>query len=319
MKLSILIPALNEEKTIGSVIEKATNVVKKITKIDNFQIIVINDGSTDKTEEIAKEKGATVVTHKINRGVGKSFQDGLEESLKQKTDILVTIDADGQFNPDEIPKLINPILKEEADFVTGSRFIDPSYIPKNIPWIKKWGNKKVAGIISLATGQKFYDVTCGFRAYNKEAMLRLNLFGHFTYTQETFLDLAHKGLIIKEIPIDVIYFKDRKSRVTGNIPKYALKSAEIIFKTIKDYKPLKFFGWSGAIIFTVGLVLDITVLNHFLKTGSFSPYKIYGFLGAFLNAIGIMIGFIGILADLIDKIRLNQEKIIYEQKKEKYE
>ena len=150
-------------------------------------------------------------------------------------------------------------------------------------------------------------------------MLALNLFGKFTYTQETFLDLIFKGFKIIEIPVSVKYFNDRKSKMAGSILRYAVKSADIMFKTIKDYKPLKFFGWSGFLIFLFGLALDIFVFIHFLNFGTFSPYKILGFLGAFLNSVGIMVFFIGILADLIDRVRMTQEKILYYEKKRFYD
>lgn len=316
MKLALFIPALNEEETIGKVLD---SIPKSLTNISEIKIIVVDDGSTDNTKKIAKEKGAIVISHKKNMGVGKAFQTGLEKALELKSDILATLDADGQFDPTELPKIINPIIENKADFVTGSRLIDKKYTPKNMPKVKIWGNNRVANLISWATGQKFHDVSCGFRAYNSEAMLKLNLFGKFTYTQETFLDLAYKGLHIIEVPITVKYFPERKSRVASNIAGYAFKSGNIIFKTIKDYRPLRFFGWCGTIIFFMGLGLDIFVFSHFLSTGTFTPYKIFGFLGAFLNAIGVMIVFIGILADLIDKVRLTQEKILYHAKKRDYE
>ncbi|MDA1060785.1 MAG: glycosyltransferase family 2 protein [bacterium] len=311
MNLAILIPALNEEKTIGRVIDS-------IPKNLSAKIIIVDDGSTDDTAKIAKSKGAIVVKHGKNKGLGKAFQSGLDKALDIKAEILVTIDADGQFDTKEIPKLIKPITNGIADLATGSRFLSKK-TPKNMPWIKKWGNHQLARIISWATGQKFHDVSCGFRAYSAEAMLNLNVFGKFTYTQETILDLAYKGLNIVEVPVTVEYFKDRNSRIASNIPAYAYKSAKIIFKSIKNYRPLKFFGWSGIIIFLLGLGLDIFVLNHFLKLGTFSPYKIFGFMGAFLNSVGIMIFFIGILADLIDKTRITQEKILYYEKLRRYE
>lgn len=315
MKLVILIPAFNEEKTISQVIK---NIPQKFAGVDKMEIIVVDDGSSDKTGEIAKSLGTFTVTHRHNKGLGKAFQSGVEKALQLKTEILVTIDADGQFDPAEIPKLIAPIIQNGADFVTGTRF-SKRKIPQNMPWIKKWGNRRVANIISWATGQKFSDVSCGFRAYGLEAMLRLNVFGKFTYTQETILDLAYKDLDIVEVPITVTYDKNRKSRVANSITGYAYKAGKIIFKTIKNYHPLKFFGWSGIIIFLMGLALDIFIFKHFLDTGTFSPYKILGFLGAFLNAVGIVIFFIGILADLIDKSRLTQEKILYYEKKRYYE
>ena len=316
MKLAILIPALNEEKTIAEVIDA---IPRAFDGLDERQIIVVDDGSSDATGEIARAHGAIVLRHKKNMGVGKSFQDGLEKALELKADILVTIDADRQFDTEEIPKLLKPILDGEADFVTGSRFLDSSFTPGNMPWIKQWGNHRVAEIISWATGKEFYDVSCGFRAYGSEAMLRLNLFGRFTYTQETFLDLSFKGLHMIEVPVTVRYFEGRKSRVASSILGYARKSASIIFRAIKDYSPLKFFGWSGVGIFLVGLALDIFTIVHYYHTGTFSPYKAVALTGAFLNAIGIMVFFIGILADLIDKIRLTQEKVLYYEKKRRYE
>lgn len=316
MNLLILIPALNEEKTIGGVID---DLPRHIHGIDQIQTIVVDDGSSDSTSTIAREKGAIIVRHKKNQGVGKSFQDGLEKALELHADILVTIDADNQFDTKEIPKLIHPILEEEADFVTGSRFLDPSFTPKNMPWIKRWGNHRVAEIISWATGKKFHDVSCGFRAYNREAMLRLNLFGKFTYTQETFLDLSFKGLHMIEVPVTVRYFEGRKSRVASSILNYAAKSANIIFRAIKDYSPLKFFGRIGIILFLIGFALDAFTIAHYFQVRTFSPYKALALAGAFLNAVGIMIFFIGILADLIDKIRLTQEKVLYYEKKRHYE
>lgn len=316
MKLAIFIPALNEEETIGKVIDSIPHHFDGITEI---QIIVVDDGSTDKTGEISRSKNAIVIRHAKNQGVGKSFQDGLEKALEIKADILSTIDADGQFDTGEIRKLIKPIINGEADFVTGSRFIDKSFIPKNMPWIKQWGNRRVANIISWATGKKFYDVSCGFRAYSSEAMLRLNLFGKFTYTQETFLDLAFKGLTIQEVPVTVQYFEGRKSRVASSIMAYAGKSANIIFRTMKDYRPLKFFGWSGFSIFLLGFTMNALVVYHYFSTGTFSPYKAFAFAGGFLVAIGTMVVFIGVLADLMDKVRLTQEKLLYYEKKKRYE
>lgn len=316
MNLLVLIPALNEEEKIGRVIGK---IPKTLNSISEINILVIDDGSMDQTSEIAKKHGAKVIKNSSNQGVGKCFQIGLEMAIETKSDILVNIDADGQFDPQEIEKLIAPIINRQADLVTGSRFIDRNYIPKNMPILKQWGNHRVANIISWATGKRLHDVSCGFRAYSKEAILRLNLFGKFTYTQETMLDLAYKGLEIAEVPVTVTYFEGRKSRIANNLFNYAYKSGSIIFRTIKDYRPLKFFGLTGIFIFTAGIGFDFFVLNHFLNTGSFSPYKIFGFIGIFLNFIGIMIFFIGILADLIDKVRITQEKILYYEKKRLYD
>ncbi len=316
MKLLILIPALNEEENIGSVIDK---IPKSINHIGSIEILVIDDGSTDQTAKIALQKGSTLIKNATNQGVGKCFQLGLDHAIETKADILINLDADGQFNPKEIEKLILPIIEKKADLVTGSRFIDKSYIPHNMPFMKRWGNHRVANIISWATGKRLHDVSCGFRAYSKEAILKLNLFGKFTYTQETMLDLAYKGLEITEVPVTVQYFEGRKSRIASSLFNYAYKSGSIIFRTIKDYRPLKFFGITGFLLFLAGTGFDFFVFIHFLNTGTFSPYKIFGFIGVFLNFIGIMIFFIGILADLIDKVRITQEKILYYEKKRLYD
>ena len=311
MRLKIMIPAFNEAKTIEQVIKSIPSYFDGINEVE---ILVINDGSSDNTASLAQYSGAQVISHQKNLGLGAAFQTGLGKAISDKADILVTIDADGQFSPNQIKNLIEPIIQSRADFVTGSRFINGNS-PSKIPIIKKWGNFWVAKLISWATRQKINDVSCGFRAYSKEAMLNLNLFGQYTYTQETILDLAYKKLRIAEIPIEAIYFANRRSRVAGNLFKYGWNISNIIFKTIVHYRPLKFFGWSGLIIFALGLGLDIWVFAHYASFGTFSPYKILGFLGAFLNAVGIIIFFMGILADSINKVRLTQEKMLYLAKK----
>jgi len=213
-KLLIVFPAYNEEKTIASVIRE---VPGNMDGVGQIRCLVVNDGSTDKTEELALQAGVLVVSHDQNEGLGKTFRTGVGEALKMKADVMVNIDGDGQFSPRDIPKLIKPIIENRADFVTASRFIDKNRLPQNMSRIKIWGNKKVSWLISWLTRRKFYDVSCGFRAYNREALLNLNLFGDFTYTQETFLDLSFKGLRIEEIPVEVKYFKERESRLAKNL------------------------------------------------------------------------------------------------------
>ena len=219
MKLIIYMPALNEEEGISDVIK---SLPKKIEGIDEIKVLVVDDGSTDDTAKKAKQSDADVVSHNVNKGVGSAFQSAVQYALENEADILVSIDADRQFNSEQIPDIIKPILKNKADMVTGNRFEDG--MPKDMPKSKYWGNTQMSRLISIISGQKFRDVSCGFRAYNREALLRLNLFGAFTYTQETILDMVFKGLRIVEFPVDVIYFKDRKSRVAGSIVKYAFRT-----------------------------------------------------------------------------------------------
>lgn len=315
MKLIISIPAYNESKTIVEVIK---NIPQSIEGIDSIEIVVIDDGSTDDTvQRVKSETRAAVISHGQNRGVGAAFHSGVNYALKNKADILVSIDADGQFNPLDIPKLIDPILEGQADFVTASRFMDKKLIP-DMPRIKLWGNKWVAQLISWLTGNKFYDVSCGFRAYHQEALLNLNLFGQFTYVQETFLDLSFKGLRIKEIPIKVKYFPQRQSRVYRGLFDYSINTLKIILKTLRDYRPLRFFGSLGLTLFLAGLIFDSFMLTFFIQTGAFTPHKWVGLTGIFLNVIGLIILVLALIADMLFRIRMNQEKILYYQKKRTY-
>lgn len=307
-------PALNEEEGIAMVIKE---LPKEIMGIEKIEILIVDDGSTDNTANIAKNNGATVVSHNINKGVGSAFQSALQYSLENHADILVSIDADRQFNSKQIPDIIKPILEGKADMVTGNRF--SKGMPENMPKSKYWGNTQMSKLISLISGQKFRDVSCGFRAYNREALLRLNLFGAFTYTQETILDMVYKGLRVIEFPVDIVYYKDRKSRVAGNIAKYTVNTLGIILKTLRDYKPMLFFGGLGGISIFVGLGFVLFLFIHYLLQGQYYPYRAMGFIGLGFLLFGLLFIMIGLLAGMFNRVRMNQEKILYELKKGNYD
>ena len=318
-RLVVFIPAFNEEKTIARVIKK---IPKEILGLE-VVVLVVNDGSSDQTAKVAKQAGAVVVNHPTNLGVGKAFQTGLEEALKLKADVLVNIDADGQFDPDEIPKLIKPIINHQADFVSADRFTDPKTgkkrRPPDMPQAKYWGNLLMAKLISFLAGQEFADVSCGFRAYNKKAMLSLNLMGKFTYTQESFLDLATKGLQIKLVPTKVKYFADRKSRVAGNLLHYGYKTFKIIIRAFRDYKPLLFFVYLSVIPFVLSILTGIFLAYHYFIAGQFTPYKSVGFAFIYFSTLTLALVLTGFLADMFVRLRLNQEKILYLIKSQKLE
>lgn len=314
MKLVIYMPALNEQEGIADVIKE---LPKKIESIDEIKILVVDDGSTDDTAKIAKDSGADVVSHGVNRGVGSAFQSALQYSLENKADILVSIDADRQFSSKQISDIIQPILKNNADMVTGNRF--SKGMPENMPKSKYWGNEQMSKLISLISGQKFRDVSCGFRAYSREALMRLNLFGSFTYTQETILDMVYKGLRVVEYPIEVIYFKNRKSRVAGSIIKYALRTSEIILKTLRDYKPMTLFGSIGGVFLLIGLLLEVFVFIHFFINKTYYPFKTFAFIGLGCLIFGLLFIMLGLLADMFNRIRVNQERILYELKRGRYD
>jgi glycosyltransferase involved in cell wall biosynthesis len=313
MKLLVYIPAYNEAETIQDAIKVIPKVFEGVHTVD---ILVVDDGSTDGTAQLAKEVGATVISHDVNKNVGMAFRTALYYARREGYDILVSIDADRQFNANEIKDLIKPILNDEADMVLGNRFANG--MPENMPKNKYWGNKQMSKFISLLTGRKFTDVSCGFRAYSREAILRLNLFGAFTYTQETILDLVQKDLRVVEHPIDVKYFKGRKSRVAGSVIKYAFRTLNIILRTLRDYKPLLFFGGSGGISFLIGLLFVIALFIHYLLSGEFSPYKFLGFIGLGFLIWGGLLFVLGLVADMLNRLRINQERILYEINKDRY-
>jgi glycosyltransferase involved in cell wall biosynthesis len=313
-----MIPAYNEEETIAGVL---TGIPTAFTGVDQVITLVVDDGSSDNTAAVAKKAGAILVSHSQNRGVGCAFTTGLQKALELGADILVNIDADGQFSPDDITMLIDPILKREADFVVGDRFTNNNgkyQKPRHMSRVKFWGNKLMARFISTLIGNDFKDVSCGFRAYSREAMLQLNLAGQFTYTQETFMDLASKGLTIKNVPISVTYFPDRQSRVAGSLVNYAFKTGKIIFRAYRDYKPLRFFGWLGLITFGIGLIFGLAMLIIYLQIGTFTPYKFIGVTGIYFVSMGIIFWIVGLLADMFVKVRQTQEKILYFEKKRRY-
>jgi len=318
MKLVIIIPSYNEEDTIGDVINR---IPLSFEGIDQIIPLVIDDGSTDQTVTLAKAAGAEVISHAQNRGVGFAFNTGLEAALELGADIMVNIDADGQFSPQEINRLIAPILNGKADFVAGDRFIDDNRHhrkPKNMPIIKYWGNLWMSRLISLLSKEYYRDVSCGFRAYSKKALLWLNLRGKFTYTQETFLDFSNKGLDITSVPVHVKYFTDRKSKVAGNLFKYTFRTLKIIIRAYRDYNPLKFFGWLSMPPFIIGLGCGIFFLIHFIRVGEFFPYKFMGFAAVYLISLALLLWIVGLLADMFMRMRANEEKLLYIEKKRRY-
>lgn len=313
MNLIIFMPALNEEKNIQGVLSR---LPRKLENVDLIQHLVVDDGSTDGTAELASTTGAFVISHGKNRGVGAAFHSAVLFALENKADILVGIDADGQFDPREISALIHPILEGNADMVIGNRFV--SGIPAQMPRVKYWGNQRIAQLINYITGQTFQDVSCGFRAYNRETLLRLNIFGEFTYTHETILSLAYQGLRISECPITVKYDPERKSRVANSIFKYAVQTSKIILRVMLDYRPIRVFGTVGAIFVLLGIGFELFLLGHYVFTGGFSPYKSAGFIGLGFFVFGMLVLIIGLVADMLNRLRINQERLLYEIKMVKY-
>jgi glycosyltransferase involved in cell wall biosynthesis len=319
MKLVVVSICLNEEKTIGEVVER---IPEKIEGIDEIEKIVIDDGSSDQTAQEARKAGALVFSNKSQKRLAFSFQKAVKIALKRGADLMVNIDGDLQFMPEQIPQLVEPIIKGEADFVASDRFTDPETgkirKPPNMSIGKYLGNLLGAKIVGQLSGQHFKDVTCGFRAYNKKALLSLNINSKYTYTQESFQVLASKKIEIASVPVKIKYYPGRKSRVVTSFFKFLFGSAINILRAFRDYAPLAFFFALGVPAFLLGLGCGIFVLVHWLRTGGFSPYKFLGFAALYFSTLGVVIWLVGVLADMLDRVLNNQEKILKEVKEVKY-
>jgi glycosyltransferase involved in cell wall biosynthesis len=308
LSLLVVVPCLNEEQTVGQVVG---GVPRKIAGIERVDVLVIDDGSSDATAQRAREAGADVVRHSVNQGLGSSFQEAVRIALARGVDILVNIDGDGQFNPEHIPLVVAPVVLQQADMATASRFLDSDKRPK-MPTIKRWGNHWVARIVWLLTGKRFHDVSCGFRAFSRKALLRMNLFGSFTYTQEAFLDLLFKDMTIQEIPVLVRGTREfGTSRIASSIPRYAFRSLQIMLGAFISYRPFRFFAAIASVFLLVGLGCLVFLGIHYLRSGAFTPHIWSGFVGGSFGFLGILTLIVGLIGDMLRRIRMNQEHILY--------
>lgn len=306
MRLRVGIPALDEERTIGSVVDGVPGHIEGVTHVD---VLVVDDGSTDATASAARAAGARVVSHPGNLGVGAAFQTLVREALRDGVDLLVTLDGDGQFDPKDVPVLLAPILRGEAQVVTASRFADPALLPA-MPAVKVWGNRRVAALVSRLAGHTMRDVSCGFRAYSREALLRLTVHGSFTYTHETLLDLAAKSVPIVEVPLAVRGTRAfGRSRVAGNVGVYAVRAVAILLRFYRDYHPLRLCGAVAAPIFLAGGALLLASFLHFSSTGVWLKWAALSGGAAF--GVGLAVLFFGFLAGISGRLRRNQEEMLY--------
>jgi len=280
-KLLVLIPAYNEEEKIEKTV---LSIPRKLSGIDKVEVLVVDDGSEDKTAELAMNGGADkVVSHKRNRGVGATFMTGIRNAVSMNADLVVTVDADSQFDPNQIPELVNPILNKQFDVVIGSRFLAGK--PKKIPRIKFFGNKIFSKLVSGLIGQKITDSQTGFRAYSKEALLNISIVNDFTYTQEVLIDLKFKGMQIGEVPVLVSYDDKRKSRVVKSIFRYTTRALSIIIRTLTYHRPIFAFGLIGVTLIGGGILAKLlTISKIFMVNASFST----GFI--ILGAVSFMMG-----------------------------
>jgi glycosyltransferase involved in cell wall biosynthesis len=309
VKLVVTVPAHNEEATVGSVIME---IPRCIEGVESIEVILVDDGSTDNTVLTALKNGADgLVSHKVNKGLGVAFRNGLDAALERGADIIVNIDADGQYNAAQVPSLIKPILDGKADIVLGWRDINKlSFMPRG----KKLGNKLTSWLIRKLSGLPIKDAQTGFRAFSREAALRLNLFGKYTYVQETIIQASHIGLKIEQIAVE---FRARhgKSRLISSISTYALRAGATIFGTYREYHPLRLFSFISGALTILGLIFGILVLVHFSQTGMVSPHLPTAVLSSLLIILGLGTFALGVFVHILNTQRRLTEEILYRLKK----
>ncbi len=296
MKTIAIIPALNEEETIGRVIESVKRHVNNV--------IVIDDGSTDGTAKTARKAGARVYSHPVNKGLGPTILDGYREALKKGAEIVLQIDADGQYLARDIPRLINPILRNEADMVLGSRF---SGTIEEMPFVKRTGNRFFSKITSVLSGMRITDAQTGFRAIRSELLENIIPTGKYTYTQEMIIRASKENFRIKEVPIYFARRKSGESRLISNVLSYASSSFMIMLRTFREYHPLKFFGLPGLVLLIAGAVIGYDVTIDYMLTGIMNRAG-SAILSALMIMSGILLVFMGLLADMMEsKYRQTRE------------
>jgi len=291
MKLVVFIPALNEEKSISNVIK---SIPRKIFGIDKVEVLVIDDGSKDNTVNMALNAGADkIVSHPNNMGIGAAFMTGVRNCISMNADISVIIDADLQFDPNDIPKLIIPILNNQFDVVLGSRWLDNDV--KGIPGRNLLGNKICTKLISIVTGQKFTDTQSGFVAYSRNAFSNVLVVNDFTFVHEAILDLKFKGFRIGEIGVPVKYFEERKSRVVKNVFNYGYRALSIILKSMVYHRPILTFGLLGILLVAGGITAKIITITKIFGGGVSAD------LSSGIIILGLVSFMLGLFANVVFK------------------
>ena len=294
MKIIVTIPAYNEGGTIAAVIKKIHDVME--SNKYNYKILVLDDGSKDKTSDVAKKEGAVVYSHPKNYGLAETFKTEVEKSLELGADVIVHIDADGQYKAEEIPKLIKEIEKG-YDLVLGSRFKGTI---ESMPFMKRVGNIAFSKVISQITGMNISDGQTGFRAFTKEVAKKIGITSNHTYTQEQIIRAVRNKFRIKEVPV---YFAKRKdkSRLISNPFGYAARAWINIIRIYRDYEPLKFFGIVGALIFSLGIALGLYLWYVQIFGEGVNRHLGLMMLDILILSIGLQIIIFGFIADMMKK------------------
>lgn len=313
MKLVVIIPCLNEERTLSDVLQ---TIPKKIKGISKIETVVIDDGSTDGTVKVARKYGVRhFVMHHRNMGLARSFSDGLDKALSLGADIIVNTDGDNQLPQEDIPRLIKPILDGKADMVIGDRDTQTiKYFPLHKKLLQKMGSK----IVSMIAGIHLPDAVSGFRAYSRNTAMRLNNFTEFSYTIET---LIQAGIRRKRIVTVKIKTRDakRKSRLIKSLWNYLKLSGSTILRVFAIYQPFKVFFLIGFITALPGIILVARFIILDLLFSDRGAHLQSLIAAAVFILLGFQIIILGIIADLISINRKINEDILFRLKNIEYE
>jgi glycosyltransferase involved in cell wall biosynthesis len=309
MKLVIQIPCLNEEGTLPATL---ADLPREVEGFDSVESLVIDDGSTDRTVEVARECGVDhIIRFHSHRGLALAFQAGLDAALKLGADVIVNTDADNQYKGSEIPRLVRPILHGEADMVVGSRDVrknaDFSRLKK---FLQSWGS----WVVRRASGTDIPDTTSGFRAYSREAALTVNVVSNFTYTLETIIQAGKSDLALGHVPIQTNR-KTRDSRLYASIPGYLKRSIGTIFRIYVMYEPLPVFLWPAAITGLLGVAL-FARFGWFYFTESGATGHVQSLIaGAVLIIFSVQLVLLAVIGELLRSNRVLTERTLQRVRK----
>jgi len=311
-KLIIQIPCYNEERTLGLTLDE---LPRQLPGIDVIEWLVIDDGSRDRTVEVAKAYGVEhIVRLATNQGLAKAFMTGIEASLKAGADIIVNTDADNQYCADDIPLLVEPILLGQAEIVIGAR---PIKEIRHFSPSKKLLQKLGSWVVRLASNTKIPDAPSGFRAFSRQAAMQLNVFNSYTYTLETIIQAGQKGMAVTSVPIRTNPVL-RPSRLVRSNTSYVVRSLLTILRIFMLYKPLRFFVLLGSLPFSFGVVLGLRWLIYF-GLGTERTRIPSLILTAILILIGFQLWMFGLIADLMAANRRLIEDTQLRMRRQDYE
>lgn len=291
MKLIIQIPCYNEA---GALPISLKELPRHVEGFDRVEWLVINDGSTDDTVDVAKANGVDhIVSFSRNQGLARAFMAGLDACLKLGANVIVNTDADNQYNAQDIPLLVKPIADKKADIVVGARPISEI---KHFPLMKRQLQKLGSWVVRRASKTNIPDAPSGFRAMSREAALRLNVFNDYTYTLETIIQAGQKNMAIISVPVRVNE-ELRPSRLVKSIPSYLRKSLVTIIRIFVVYKPFRFFAAMGALLFSAGFLIGLRFLYYYFRDGGAGHVQSLIF-SSILLGIGFQTMLVAFLADL---------------------